>query len=70
MWGGITPIMSRYTTESPMITDTTIDAQIRHSIRKEIMGMDLRVLQRIVYEVRCEEQCIHPDNWQLFPIED
>ena len=53
-----------------MITDTTLDAQLRHSIRKEVMSMDLRVLQRIVYEVRCEEQCIHPDSWQLFPIEN
>jgi len=53
-----------------MITDTTQDAQIRHSIRKEVMGMDLRMLQRIAYEVRCEEMGIHPDTWQLFPIED
>jgi hypothetical protein len=53
-----------------MITDTTQDAQIRHSIRKHVVDMDLRLLQRIVYEVRCEEMCIHPDTWQLFPIED
>jgi hypothetical protein len=29
--------------------------------------MDLRLLQRIAYEVRCEEQCIHPDGWKLYP---
>jgi hypothetical protein len=56
--------------ELRLVTDTTQDAQIRHTIRKEVMDMDLRLLQRIVYEVRCEEQCIHPDNWQLFPIEN
>lgn len=53
-----------------MITDTTQDAQIRHTIRKEIMDMDLRLLQRITYEVRCEEMGIYPDSWQLFPIEN
>jgi hypothetical protein len=49
-----------------MITDTTQDAQIRHSIRKEIMGMDLRLLQRIAYECRCEELGIRPDSWKLY----
>jgi hypothetical protein len=53
-----------------MITDTTQDAQIRHTIRKAVMNMDLRLLQRIAYEVRCEEMGIHPDTWQLFPIEN
>lgn len=53
-----------------MVTDTTQDAQIRHTIRKEIMSMDLRLLQRIAYEVRCEEMWIQPDSWQLFPIEN
>ena len=58
------------TKEPPMVTDTTQDAQIRHTIRKAVMNMDLRLLQRIAYEVRCEEMGIHQDTWQLFPIED
>jgi len=53
-----------------MVTDTTQDAQIRHTIRKAVMNMDLRLLQRIAYEVRCEEMGINPDSWQLFPIEN
>jgi hypothetical protein len=53
-----------------MITDTTQDAQLRHTIRKAVLDMDLRLLQRIAYEVRCEEMGIRPDMWQLFPIED
>lgn len=70
MWGGITPILSKSTTELPMVTDTAQDAQIRYTIRKAVMNMDLRLLQRIAYEVRCEEMGVHADNWQLFPIED
>jgi len=50
-----------------MISDTTQDAQIRRSILKEVESMDLRFLQRIAYEVRCEELCIHPDGWKLYP---
>jgi hypothetical protein len=53
-----------------MVTDTTQDAQIRHTIRKAVLDMDLRLLQRIAYEVRCEEMWIRPDSWQLFPLED
>lgn len=53
-----------------MITDTTQDAQIRHTIRMAVLDMDLRLLQRIAYEVRCEEMGIHPDTWQLYSIED
>lgn len=53
-----------------MVTDTTQDAQIRHTIKKEVLNMDLRLLQRIVYEVRCEEFWIRPDSWQLFPDEN
>jgi hypothetical protein len=53
-----------------MIADTTQDAQIRHTIRMAVLDMDLRLLQRIAYEVRCEEMGINPDAWQLFPIED
>lgn len=50
-----------------MITDTTQDLQIRHSIIKEVNGMDLRLLQRIAYEVRCEELGLYPDGWKLYP---
>ena len=50
-----------------MIADTVQDKQIRRSILKEVESMDLRLLQRIVYEVRCEEQCIYPDAWKLYP---
>jgi hypothetical protein len=53
-----------------MVTDTTTDAQLRHTIRKTVLEMDLRLLQRIAYEVRCEETGIYPDAWQLFPIEN
>jgi hypothetical protein len=53
-----------------MVTDTTQDAQIRHTIRMAVLDMDLRLLQRIAYEVRCEETGIRPDSWQLYPIED
>lgn len=50
-----------------MVTDTTQDAQIRRSILKSVETMDLRLLHRIVYEVRCEEMGIHPDSWKLYP---
>jgi myo-inositol catabolism protein IolC len=52
-----------------MVTDTVQDAQIRRSIQKAVDAMDLRLLQRIVYEVRCEELGIHPDGWKLYPEE-
>lgn len=51
-----------------MITDTTTDAQIRLSTQNTIEGeMPLRLLKRIVYEVRCEEMGICPDGWKLYP---
>ena len=50
-----------------MISDTTQDAQIRRSILKEVESMDLRLLERIAYEVRCEELGIHADGWKLYP---
>jgi hypothetical protein len=50
-----------------MITDTVQDKQIRRSILKTVESMDLRLLQRIAYEVRCEEMGIHPDGWKLYP---
>jgi hypothetical protein len=53
-----------------MITDTITDAQIRRSIQKTIeQEMPLRLLKRIVYEVRCEELGILPDSWKLYPEE-
>ena len=55
--------------ELRMVTDTTQDAQIRRSILKEVESMDLRLLQRIAYEVRCEEMGIYPDGWKLYPEE-
>ncbi len=53
-----------------MITDTTQDQQIRRSIQKAVEEMDLRLLQRIAYEVRCEEMWIHADGWKLYPEEE
>jgi len=49
-----------------MITDTVQDKQIRRSILKSIEDMDLELLKRIAYEVRCEEMGI-PDGWKLYP---
>ena len=51
-----------------MVTDTTTDAQLRRTIQKTIEEeMSLRLLKRIVYEVRCEEMGIRPDAWKLYP---
>ena len=51
-----------------MVTDTTTDAQLRRTIQKTIeQEMPLRLLERIVYEVRCEEMGIRPDGWKLYP---
>lgn len=52
-----------------MVTDTIQDKQLRRSIVREVSSMDLRLLQRIAYEVRCEEMGIYPDTWKLFPEE-
>ena len=49
-----------------MIADDAQDAQIRRSIMKAVESMDLLCLQRIAYEVRCEEMCIYPDGWKLY----
>lgn len=49
-----------------MITDTVQDKQIRRTIIKEVESMNLRLLQRIAYEVRCEELGIYPDKWKLY----
>ena len=53
-----------------MVIDTTQDAQIRRSIIKSVENMDLRLLQRIAYEVRCEELGLHADGWKLYPDEN
>ena len=50
-----------------MVTDTAQDAQLRRTIIKAVNDMDLRLLQRIAYEVRCEEMGIYPDGWKLYP---
>jgi hypothetical protein len=53
-----------------MISDTTQDTQLRRTIQKTIeQEMPLRLLKRIVYEVRCEEMGIRPDGWKLYPEE-
>ena len=52
-----------------MIADTAQDAQIRRTIIQSVEQMDLRLLQRIAYECRCEEMGIHPDGWKLYPEE-
>ena len=44
-----------------MVNDTVQDKQIRRSILKSIEDMDLELLKRIAYEVRCEEMGILPD---------
>jgi hypothetical protein len=51
-----------------MVGDTTQKAQIRRTIQKKIENeMPLQLLKRIVYEVRCEEMGILPDDWKLYP---
>lgn len=50
--------------------ETTQDKQIRRSIIKSIEQMDLQLLQRIAYEVRCEELGIRCDTWKLYPDEE
>ena len=52
-----------------MIADTAQDAQIRRTIIQSVEQMDLRLLQRIAYECRCEEMGIYPSNWKLYPEE-
>ena len=49
-----------------MVTDTVQDKQIRRSIIKSVEDMDLRLLQRIAYEVRCEELGLYADGWKLW----
>jgi hypothetical protein len=53
-----------------MVTDTTQDKQIRRSIIKSVENMDLRLLQRIAYECRCEELGLYADGWKLYSEEN
>jgi hypothetical protein len=53
-----------------MVTDTVQDKQIRRSIIQSVKDMDLRLLQRIAYEVRCEELGLYADGWKLYPEEN
>ena len=50
-----------------MVTDTVQDKQIRRSIIQSVESMDLRLLQRIAYEVRWEELGLYADSWKLYP---
>ena len=65
-----TPYNKKVIKETPMVTDTVQDKQIRRSIIKSVEDMDLRLLQRIAYEVRCEELGLHADGWKLYPEEN
>jgi hypothetical protein len=53
-----------------VVADTVQDKQIRRSIIQSVESMDLRLLHRIVYEVRCEEMGLYPDNWKLYSEEN
>jgi hypothetical protein len=48
-----------------MITDDTIDLQLRRTILQGIEEMDIEMLKRIAYECRCEEMGLLPDNTYL-----
>ena len=48
-----------------LISDDTIDLQLRRSILKSIEDMDIEQLKRIACECRCEEMGILPDNTYL-----
>lgn len=56
--------------ETTMVGDTIQEAQLRRAIKKEVETMDLRLLMRIAYESRCDELCVRPDSWKLYPEED
>ncbi len=54
-----------------MVSETVQDAQLRRTIQKKIENeMPLQLLKRIVYECRCEEMGIRPDDWKLCPEEN
>jgi len=43
------------------MNDTTL-RELRQHILEEIEDMDIELLKRIVYECRCEENGIYPDQ--------
>ena len=49
----------------PLISDDTIDLQLRRTILKSIESYDIEQLKRIAYECRCEEMGLLPDNTYL-----
>ena len=49
----------------PLISDDTIDLQLRRTIRKSIEEMDIEQLKRIAYGCLCEEMGLYPDNTYL-----
>lgn len=49
--------------KTPMlISDTTLDKQLRRTILQNIENYDIGTLKRIAYEVRCEEMGLLPDS--------
>lgn len=63
----VCPYNNKVINGMPMISDTVQDKQIRRSIIREVESMDLRLLQRIAYECRCEELGLYSDSWKLYP---
>ena len=63
------PYNNKVINDTLMVTDTVQDKQIRRSIIQQVENMDLRLLHRIVYEVRCEELGLYADSWKLYPDE-
>jgi hypothetical protein len=49
----------------PLISDNTLDRQLRRTILQNIEEMDIEMLKRIAYECRCEEMGLLPDNTYL-----
>ena len=47
---------------SMLISDTTLDKQLRRTILQNIENYDIGTLKRIAYEVRCEEMGLLPDS--------
>lgn len=48
--------------EPMLISDTTLDKQLRRTILQNIENYDIGTLKRIAYEVRCEEMGLLPDS--------
>jgi hypothetical protein len=49
----------------PLISDDTLDKQLRRTILQNIESYDIETLKRIAYECRCEEVGLLPDNTYL-----